>query len=274
MLLSLVSTSFPFITPAAAAASSQPSLTLLPLFFLFSVTHPNFFFFFQSLPRPLTSPHLWSFLRLHLFILLQHLSENFTFHTHLSLAFPGRTSVPTILLLSQCYTHLYHRSLCSPPSIRSYFPPLFSIHITRKRVIEMYCWVEQSFHPVFFFFFPPSVLIHSTLHWCCNKAAVCFYQRCGGKAICACMKQQWGRGGRMWDVKVGLKEIHSVEPRGRQWWETQGLMERVPRGMGRQACPQSTQQPRADPSKPQSPAPLSPRCSLRTRAAGRLEASD
>lgn len=24
----------------------------------------------------------------------------------------------------------------------------------------------------------------------------------------------------MWDVKVGLKEIHSVEARGRRWWET------------------------------------------------------
>ena len=137
MLLSLVSASFPFITSAAAAASSQPSLTLLPLFFFYIFCDSSQLFFFQSLPRPLTSPHLWSFLRLHLFILLQHLSKNFTFHTHLSLAFPGRTSVPTILLLSQCYTHLYHCSLCSPPSIHSYIPPLYSLHITRERVIEM-----------------------------------------------------------------------------------------------------------------------------------------
>lgn len=91
-----------------------------PFFYIFSVTHPNFFF--QSLPRPLTSPQLWSFLRLHLFILLQHLSKNFTFHTHLSLAFPGAHPYP-LFSCSHSVTHISITVLCV-------LPPLYT-HISR-----------------------------------------------------------------------------------------------------------------------------------------------
>lgn len=115
MLFFSAFTSLTFITSAAVVSLSEPlfdsPLGSLALLFLcpatFSVPPSSHIFSFASFAsssfiHPASNFFFFSFL---------------VFYTHLSLAFPRRTSPPTALFLSRRYTLPCHCSLCPPPPL-------------------------------------------------------------------------------------------------------------------------------------------------------------